>query len=153
MEISVNGKVHKITSSGDTPLAYVLRNEIGLTGTKIGCGAGHCGACMVHLNGNAVNSCDIPVSMSTEVDIVTIEGVAELSVHAQRIQKYFAKECAFQCGYCIPGIIMTLCALLKREPTFTVSQITQQLSERNLCRCGSHYRIVKAISGYLTDGK
>jgi nicotinate dehydrogenase subunit A len=138
----VNGTAHDITAAPDTPLLYVLRNDLGLTGPKFGCGLGQCGACMVHVDGDAVRSCTTPLSAAARGPITTIEGLGTLE-KPHPVQQAFIDEQAAQCGYCINGMIMATAALLARTKTPSKTQIRSTLNG-NLCRCGTHMRILRA---------
>src|SRR5947207_11361771 len=139
----VNGTPHDITAAADTPLLYVLRNELGLTGPKFGCGLGQCGACMVHIDGTAVRSCTTPVSVAARGAITTIEGLGTPD-KPHPVQKAFIDEQAAQCAYCINGMIMASAALIARNAHPTRLQIRSTLNA-NLCRCGTHMRIMRAV--------
>jgi len=142
--LKVNGAVRTVTVEADTPLLYILRNDLELNGAKFGCGLAQCGACTVVVNGAAVRSCVTAVSAVVNKNITTIEGLGTIAKpHA--LQKAFIEEQAAQCGYCINGMIMTAKALLDRNPKPTQAQIKQALAG-NLCRCGTHNRIVRAIA-------
>ena len=141
--LRVNGGTHVVQAERSVPLVYVLRNHLGLKGTRFGCGTGHCGACTVLYDGNAVQSCDTPLWAAEGHEITTVEGLGS----AQRphpLQRAFLDEQAAQCGYCIDGIIMSAAALLARNARPTRDQITEALG-RHLCRCGTHVRILRAI--------
>jgi nicotinate dehydrogenase subunit A len=141
-EITVNGRRHSVEAPPDTPLLYVLRNELNLNGPKFGCGLAQCGACTVHLGDRAIRSCTTPVS-SVRAPITTVEGLGTLDKpHA--LQKAFIAEQAAQCGYCINGMVMTAAALLKTTPRPTEAQMRNALNG-NLCRCGTHLRILRAV--------
>jgi isoquinoline 1-oxidoreductase subunit alpha len=140
--LRVNGSERKVTVSPDTPLLWVLRDTLQLTGTKFGCGAGLCGACTVHVDGAALRSCSTPVSQVTGKSITTIEGLSTNGQHALQ-QAWIAEEVP-QCGYCQVGQIMAAAALLAKNPQPTDDQITEGMSG-NLCRCGTYDRIRKAI--------
>jgi len=143
-ELSVNGfTVSVAVDDPDTPLLYVLRNELGLHGPRFGCGLGQCGACTVHIDGNAVRSCITPLSSVTNSKIVTLEGLGT-DEHPHPVQQAFIDEQAVQCGYCINGMIMQSAALLKQNPKPTEQQIKAELAN-NLCRCGTHLRIMRAV--------
>ena len=144
VELSVNGStVSVVVDDPDTPLLYVLRNELGLHGPRFGCGLGQCGACTVHIDGNAVRSCITPLSSITDGKVVTLEGLGtDERPHA--VQQAFIDEQAVQCGYCINGMIMQSAALLAHNPKPTEQQIKTELTN-NLCRCGTHLRIVRAV--------
>jgi aerobic-type carbon monoxide dehydrogenase small subunit (CoxS/CutS family) len=141
--LEVNGKRYPIHSDPDTPLLYVLREELGLTGTKYGCGEGQCGACTVLIAGVARRSCQIPVSAAAAKPIITIEGL-ELDGQLHPVQQAFLDADAFQCAYCTSGMIMSGVALLKQNPNPGAPEIAQSL-QGNICRCGTHARIVDAI--------
>jgi len=141
--INVNGTPRAVEADSETPLLYVLRNDLKLKGARYGCGAGQCGACMVIVDGRPVQSCDIPVSAVAGKSITTIEGIGrEGGLHP--LQQAFIQEQAAQCGYCIAGIIMAAKALLDANPRPSDEEIKTALA-RNLCRCGTHQRILRAI--------
>ena len=140
--IKVNGQQHEVSSDSDTPLLYVLRDELGLHGPKFGCGLAQCGACTVHYAGEATRSCVLPVG-TVEEEVTTVEGLGS-PAKPHPLQEAFISEQAVQCGYCINGMIMTAAALLKKVPKPTESQIREAL-DNNLCRCGTHMRIIKAV--------
>lgn len=141
--ITVNGTPHEIPADPETPLLYVLRNDLKLKGTRFGCGTGLCGACMVIIDGKAVQSCDVTVSAVAGKTITTIEGLGSVE-HPHPLQRAFIAEQAAQCGYCASGIIMSAKALLDANPKAGDAEIRKAL-EGNLCRCGTHHRIVRAI--------
>lgn len=141
--INVNGAPHAVDADGETPLLYVLRNDLKLKGARFGCGAGQCGACTVIVDGKAVQSCDVPVSAVVGKAITTIEGIGR-DGRLHPLQQAFIEEQAAQCGYCASGIIMTAKALLDANPRPTDAEIRAALT-RNLCRCGTHLRILRAI--------
>jgi isoquinoline 1-oxidoreductase alpha subunit len=140
ISLKVNGKVHKVEVSDDTPLLWVLRENLKLTGTKYGCGIGECGACTVHVDGKAVRSCSITVSEVKGKKITTIEGLPE----SHPVKKAWIKEEVVQCGYCQPGIIMQVAALLAEEPTPDPDQVIGKMDDV-ICRCGTYPRIKKGI--------
>jgi len=140
--LRVNGSEKKVSLSPETPLLWVLRDTLELTGTKFGCGAGLCGACTVHADGNAIRSCSTPVSQVAGKNITTIEGLSQKGLHLLQ-QAWIAEEVP-QCGYCQTGQIMSAAALLAKTPHPTDDQITQAMNG-NLCRCGTYERIRKAI--------
>ena len=143
LTITVNGKPHRVEAAPDTPLLYVLRNELGLNGPQFGCGSESCGACTVLLGSNVVKSCKLPVSEAAGGAITTLEGLsAEGELHP--VQRAFVEEQAAQCGYCTNGMIMATAALLARNPHPTDRQIREAL-DGNLCRCGAHQRILRAV--------
>ena len=143
MEINVNGRMLPLSNvSADTPLLYILRNDLGLNGPKYGCGLGECGACTVLIDGVAARSCSIPVSSVQGKAITTLEGLGdEGKLHP--VQQGFIDEQAAQCGYCANGMIMTLVALFERNPQASEDQIKNELAY-NLCRCGTHLEILRA---------
>jgi nicotinate dehydrogenase subunit A len=141
--LNVNGQPREATAESDTPLLYVLRNDLELTAAKFGCGLGQCGACVVLVDGQPARSCVTPVASVGEKPIATLEGLGSReSPHP--LQKAFIDEQAMQCGYCINGMILSAKALLDRNPRADAAAIRAAL-EGNLCRCGSHNRIVRAI--------
>ena len=139
----VNGAQHNVQAEADTPLLYILRNDLKLKGPKFGCGQGYCGACMVLLDGHAVNACDTPLWAAAEKQVTTVEGLGTRESPSP-LQHAFIAEQAVQCGYCISGCLMSAAALLKRNAHPTENEIKAALA-RNLCRCGTHARIIKAI--------
>ncbi len=139
----VNGKRHAIQAAGDTPLLYVLRNELGLTGPQYGCGEETCGACMVLIGAEARLSCKLPVSSAGRSRITTLEGLVEEGEY-HPVQQAFLEEQASQCGYCLNGMIIRTAALLWKTPHPSDLQIRQAL-DGNLCRCGSQPRILRAV--------
>jgi nicotinate dehydrogenase subunit A len=141
--LSINGKAQQLDVEPDTPLLYVLRDDLELHGAKFGCGLSQCGACTVIVEGQAVRSCSIAVSKVAGKKITTLEGLGS-SAKPHPIQKAFIDEGAAQCGYCINGMIMTSKALLDRTPNPSEKQIRQALAG-NLCRCGTHPRIIRAV--------
>jgi len=140
--LSVNGKTYKVEADPKMPLLWVIRDLVGLQGTKYGCGVAQCGACTVHLNGNPVRSCSIPVATAAKQTITTIEGLSNDNTHA--VQKAWLEEQVPQCGYCQSGQIMAAAALLKRNPNPTDQDIDAAMMG-NICRCGTYPRIRKAI--------
>jgi aerobic-type carbon monoxide dehydrogenase small subunit (CoxS/CutS family) len=143
VKLTVNGTVHEVEVSPETPLLWVLRENLGLTGTKFGCGIAQCGACTVHLNGEAIRSCVLPVSAAAGGNIKTIEGVAgEDGLHP--VQRAWIAEQVPQCGYCQSGQIMSALALLDKNPAPTDDDIDQAMSG-NVCRCGMYQRVKRAI--------
>jgi isoquinoline 1-oxidoreductase alpha subunit len=142
MTLVVNGREQAVDVSPDTPLLWVLRDSLGLTGTKYGCGQGLCGACTVHLDGQAVRSCTLPVSQVAGREITTIEGLSASGDHP--LQQAWLAENVSQCGYCQPGQIMAAAALLAENPNPTDADIDASMSH-NLCRCGTYQRIRRAI--------
>jgi aerobic-type carbon monoxide dehydrogenase small subunit (CoxS/CutS family) len=143
IELEVNGKRYSVDYSPDTPLLYVLRDELGLTGTKYGCGEGMCGSCTVLLGGVARRSCQIPVSAAAGKSITTIEGL-EKNGALHPVQEAFVEEGAFQCAYCTSGMIMSSVSLLQSNRNPSEEQIVQSM-QGNICRCGTYPRIIEAI--------
>jgi nicotinate dehydrogenase subunit A len=141
--LDVNGRMRSVKAEPDTPLLYVLRNELDLKGPRFGCGLGQCGACTVIIDGTAIRSCITPVSTVHEKAVTTLEGLGS-SRRPHRIQQAFIDAQAAQCGYCINGMIMTAKAFLDRNPHPTEDDVRRALA-RNLCRCGTHPRIVDAV--------
>lgn len=139
----VNGKSHTVEAEPDTPLLYVLRNELGLMGPQFGCGEEICGVCMVLIGDKAKPSCKLPVSKVGQARITTLEGLIEEG-ELHPVQRAFIEEQASQCGYCINGMIITTSALLWKTPHPSDVQIREAL-DGNLCRCGSHLRIIRAV--------
>jgi aerobic-type carbon monoxide dehydrogenase small subunit (CoxS/CutS family) len=149
----LNGKPVRLTVDGERPLLWVLRTELGLTGTKFGCGEGHCGSCTVLLDGVAVRSCLRQVKDVKGKEVVTIEGL-EQDGKLHPLQKAFMDHDGLQCGFCTPGMILTAFGLLAKNPKPTREQIVRGM-EQNLCRCGAHTRIIDAIeaaAGELKGG-
>jgi nicotinate dehydrogenase subunit A len=143
MSLKVNGKTQVVDVDPETPLLYVLRNDLQLNGPKFGCGLAQCGACTVIMNGNAIRSCVTLVSAVQNQPVTTLEGLGSTK-KMHKIQQAFVDEQALQCGYCINGMIMTSKALLDKNPKPTDSQIKEALAG-NLCRCGTHTRILRAV--------
>jgi len=143
-ELHVNGDA-KTVEVGDAnePLLYVLRDTLGLTGAKYGCGLGQCGTCTVHIDGEPVRSCQVPVSRATDRRITTIEGLGTAD-RPHPLQTAFIAEQAAQCGFCIPGMVMTGAALLAKKPNATLQEAKDALAG-NLCRCGTHHRVLRAV--------
>jgi len=141
--INVNGADHSVDAAPDTPLLYVLRDDLALNGAKFGCGLGQCGACTVQVDGQAAYSCLLPVAAAQGRRIRTVEGLGTAQ-NPGVLQKAFETEQAAQCGYCIAGMIMRAQALLDANPRPTEAQIRAHM-QPNLCRCGTHMRILRAI--------
>ena len=139
--LKVNGKVHQLDVEPETPLLWVLRDAIGLTGTKFGCGVAVCGACSVHLGGVPMRSCITPISVVGDNEVVTIEGLGEARLH--RVQQAWIDHQVPQCGYCQTGMIMAVSGLLQRTPNPSDEEINESIT--NICRCGAYPRIRKAI--------
>lgn len=142
IKLTVNSKEHNIDVASDTPLLWVLRDTLGLTGTKFGCGIAQCGACTVLINEDAVRSCSLPVSQAEGKKITTIEGLSSDRSHP--VQKAWIEEDVPQCGYCQSGMIMSAVALLAKNPKPKEEEIIQALNG-NICRCGTYSRVRKAI--------
>ena len=138
MKFTLNGKPVEASSNGNAPLLYVLRNDFGLVGTRFGCGSGQCGACFVLIDGKPMASCDLPVSFVENKSVTTVEGLNH------RVQKALVAEQAAQCGYCMSGIIVSAAALLARNSSPSEKEVKEAL-DKNLCRCGSHNRVVRAV--------
>ena len=138
MKLSVNDRIFDVTADPDTPLLYVLRNDLGLVGSRFGCGGGQCGACYVLVDGKPMASCDLPVWSIENKKIVTVEGLDG------RVQRALLAEQAAQCGYCISGIAISASSLISQNKNPTETEIREAL-EKHLCRCGSHGRVIRAI--------
>ena len=145
ISLSVNGQTVTVEAEADTPLLWILREELGLTGTKFGCGMALCGACTVHLDGQAVRSCSTPIAEAAGKRVTTIEGIGASSV-GKVVQQAWLKQDVPQCGYCQSGQIMSACALLDSNKAPTEAQINEAMSG-NLCRCGTYNQIKAAIQG------
>lgn len=140
--LNVNGKIHDVNVDPGTDLLWVLRDHIGLTGTKYGCGIKRCGACMVHVDGAAVRSCSVPLSEVTGKQITTIEGLAQNGA-LHKVQKAWLEHQVPQCGYCQCGMIMAVAALLHEKPKPTDADINRHIT--NICRCGTYQQVREAI--------
>ena len=140
--LNVNGKPYEVEVEPETPLLWVIREQIGLTGTKYGCGVGRCGACTVHVDGHPVHSCELPVAEAVGARITTIEGLASGSV-LHKVQRAWLENDVPQCGYCQSGMIMAVAALLRRKPKPTDSDIDAAIT--NICRCGTFQQVREAI--------
>ena len=138
--LTVNGDAVKVDVSERTPLLFVLRNDLGLKGAKLGCGRGNCGACTVIVNGRPNNACNTPMWDLDGAAIETVEGTGE-----DALLRAFLDRQAAQCGYCIPGILMGVRALLREDPDISEASLIAYLTERHICRCGTHSRILSAI--------
>src|SRR5262249_46741865 len=143
VSLKVNGAVHSVAAEPDTPLLYVLRNDLGLNAAKFGCGLGQCGACTVLVGGAPMRSCITPIGALGQLEVTTLEGLGTLE-QPHPLQAAFTAEQAAQCGYCIPGMIMLAKALLDRTQQPDEAEVRLGLAG-NLCRCGTHNRIVRAI--------
>lgn len=146
--LKVNGKTRSVEADADTPLLYVLRDNLELNGPKFGCGLGQCGACTVHMNGEAVRSCTMPVSAVKGAAITTLEGLGT-TAKPHPLQTAFIAEQAVQCGYCVNGMIMSAASLLNKNKSPSEAQIKDALAG-NLCRCGTHQRIAAAVKRAAT---
>lgn len=143
ISFSLNGKKTAILTDPNQTLVWVLRNQLGLTGTKYGCGNGFCGACTVLINKEAIRSCITPITDVAGKEVITIEGLAR-NGKLSPVQKAFVDHEALQCGFCTPGMIMTATAMVMKNPSLTRQEIIDGLEE-NLCRCGTHGRILDAV--------
>jgi nicotinate dehydrogenase subunit A len=143
MNITVNGTARSVDAKPDTPLLYVLRNDLGLVGSRFGCGTGQCGACFVLVDGRPTASCDLPVSFVVDKRVTTVEGLGE-NGELHPVQKALIEEQAAQCGYCMSGIAVAAAALLATNRRPTEQQVREGL-DKHLCRCGSHNRVVRAV--------
>jgi nicotinate dehydrogenase subunit A len=141
--LRVNGRAGTVTCRGDTPLLYLLRNDLGLPGSRFGCGLGQCGACVVLVDGRPTASCDLPVQAVADAEITTVEGLSDDPV-MQSLQGAFLDGQAAQCGYCMSGILVTSCALLRTDPAPDHAGVTTAL-DGHLCRCGSQGRVLRAV--------
>ncbi len=148
--LKVNGRNHDVAVPDDVPLLYVLRNDLKLNGAKYGCGLAQCGACTVIIDGRAVRSCVTPVGSVAGADIVTIEGLGSAD-KPSKLQQAFIDEQAAQCGYCSAGMVMSAKALLDAKPKPTEGEIRIAL-DGNLCRCGIHQRVVRAVQRASQEG-
>lgn len=144
LRLSVNGQLYTVETDPDTPLLYVLRNQLQKNGPKYGCGFGQCGSCMVLLEGQAVMSCLLPVSAVAEKPIITIDGLTAADGSLHPVQQAFLDEQAAQCGYCTNGMIMATVSLLNRNSEAGEQEIRQAL-QVNLCRCGTQSRVLRAV--------
>ena len=149
ISLTVNGTRRSVQAGPDTPLLWVLRDTLGLTGTKFGCGKALCGACTVHLDGDAIRSCVTPISSVEGKSVTTIEGLSPDNSHP--VQRAWIEEDVPQCGYCQPGQIMAAAALLRHTPHPTDDEINSAMSG-NLCRCGTYQRIRSAIHRAASEG-
>lgn len=140
-ELSINGETRAVEADEDTPLLWVLRDHLGLTGTKFGCGIGQCGACTVHVDGSATRSCLLPLQAAVGLKISTIEGLSRKSDHP--LQQAWLQQNVAQCGYCQAGMLMAAASLLREHPQPTDEQIDAAMT--NICRCGTYSRVRGAI--------
>mgnify|MGYP003351800126 CR=1 FL=1 len=141
--LTVNGVQHTVHADGETPLLYVLRNDLALKGARYGCGLGQCGACTVVIDGKAVPSCNVPLNAAAGKNVVTIEGIGD-EAHPHPVQRALIDEQAAQCGYCMSGIVMSAYALFERNSRPDERELRAALNG-NLCRCGSHARVLRAL--------
>jgi isoquinoline 1-oxidoreductase subunit alpha len=148
VELNVNGSPREVDVEADTPLLWVIRDELGLTGTKFGCGIGACGACTVHVNGKPMRSCIVPVSAMANASITTIEGIGARGLTA--VQAAWIEHQVPQCGYCQSGMIMAVSALLAENPKPSEDEL--QAAITNICRCGTYPRIRAAVRSLAGDG-
>ena len=149
IEITVNGQQHQLDIEPEMPLLWALRNELGLTGTKFGCGIAACGACTVHINGQAVRSCMTPVSAAQNMNVTTIEGLAHNAAALTDVQQAWISHQVPQCGYCQSGMIMAVSALLDSNPQADENTIAESLS--NVCRCCTYPRVSKAVRDLIAQ--
>jgi nicotinate dehydrogenase subunit A len=149
--LHVNDEDRRVRCARDTPLLYVLRNDLGLKGPRFGCGLGQCGACMVLLDGHATPSCDYPVWAAEKHTIVTVEGLTDDGAPGP-MQRAFLAEQAAQCGFCMSGILVAATALLRENPDPDEDDVRAAL-DRNLCRCGSHTRVIRAVRRAAVSGE
>jgi nicotinate dehydrogenase subunit A len=149
VSLKVNGASHSVPAEPDTPLLYVLRNDLALNGAKFGCGLAQCGACTVLVDGSPVRSCITPLAAIGPGEVTTIEGLGSVD-RPHPLQRAFIEEQAAQCGYCINGMIMSAKQLLDRKPRPTGDDVRQALAG-NLCRCGTHGRIIRAVLRAATE--
>jgi isoquinoline 1-oxidoreductase subunit alpha len=148
IQLNVNGQPHEIDVEADAPLLWVIRDELGLTGTKFGCGIGACGACTVQVNGEAMRSCTVPVAAVANAQITTIEGIGAQGLTV--LQAAWIEHQVPQCGYCQSGMIMAISALLAGNPAPTEAEL--ELAITNICRCGTYPRIRAAVASLAAHG-
>jgi carbon-monoxide dehydrogenase small subunit len=151
VQFKLNGKHTEVTVDSDRLLLWVLRTDLGLTGTKYGCGISYCGSCTVLVNDEAIRSCQTTVKEIANKEVITIEGLAH-NEKLHPLQKAFEKHDALQCGYCTPGMILTAYSFLRKNPNPSTSEIIEGMND-NLCRCGAHNRIVQAIHAAAEEMK
>jgi isoquinoline 1-oxidoreductase alpha subunit len=144
LKLRINGQTHEIDASPKMPLLWVLREKLGMTGTKFGCGAAQCGACTVHLDGEAARSCVTQLARAVGKEITTIEGLAAKTPIGKRLQQAWIEEQVPQCGYCQSGQLMSAAVLLRKRPKPSDAEISQAMAG-NICRCGTYSRIRRAI--------
>jgi isoquinoline 1-oxidoreductase alpha subunit len=143
VNLSINGKGYELDVEGNTPLLWAIRENVGLTGTKYGCGIAQCGACTVHIDGVAMRSCGVTVDEATGKEITTIEGLQVADGHLHKVQRAWIENDVPQCGYCQSGMIMAVTALLKEKPNPTDEDINEAIT--NICRCGTFQQVREAI--------
>ena len=148
VQLTINGKSHEVDVEPDTPLLWVIRDAVGLTGTKYGCGIAQCGACTVHVDGIATRSCSVPVSAAAGKQITTIEGLAQGGT-LHKVQKAWLEHDVPQCGYCQSGMIMAVAALLKDKPKPSDADIDQAIT--NICRCGTYQQVRAGIQAAVAS--
>ena len=154
IRIEVNGKTREIEAGDNATLLHVLRNDLGLTATRFGCGTGQCGACHVLIDGHAVAACDTPLWAAAGKRVTTVEGLGS-EAHPHPLQTAMLDEQAAQCGYCLSGVMISAAALLERNPAPDEAAVREAL-DRNLCRCGAHNRMVRAVmraAAQMNSGK
>lgn len=149
MQITVNGAQHEVTGDPAMPLLWALREQLGLTGTKFGCGVGYCRACTVQIDGVAIQSCQVPLSRAEGKSITTIEGLGAEKLHP--IQEAWIAHSVPQCGYCQSGVLMALSALAAAEPDFTVDRAVETIN--NICRCGTYPQMKRALADAIDQMK
>ena len=152
IRMNVNQQIHEVCADAQTPLLYVLRNDLKLKGTKFGCGLGQCGACNVLIDGRVTQSCNTPLWDCENKEILTIESFASPEGEFNSLQKAFEEEQAIQCGYCVSGVLISAQALLNKKPNPSDDEIFTAL-DGNLCRCGTHIRFIRAIKKVIAQGK
>ena len=150
VRLHVNGREHDVVAAENTPLLYVLRNQLGLKAAHFGCGTGECGACRVLIDGRAMAACDTPLWAAVGKRITTLEGLGD-AAHPHPVQTALIAEQAGQCGYCLSGIIVSAAALLEQQPDPSEAEVRAAL-DQHLCRCGSHNRIVRAVLRAAREG-
>ncbi|MEI7530948.1 MAG: 2Fe-2S iron-sulfur cluster-binding protein [Betaproteobacteria bacterium] len=146
--LTLNGLLKQVNAPSNTPLLYVLRNDLDHKGTRFGCGSGNCGACTAIVDGHAVQTCDVPLWSAENKEIITAEGLSQDPI-GKLLQDEFIAEQAAQCGYCINGILMSVTALLKKTSQPSHEELYETLN-RHLCRCGTHVRIIRAVNNAIT---
>jgi nicotinate dehydrogenase subunit A len=150
MKLTVNGRETEVQAGPDTPLLYVLRNDLGLVGSRFGCGSGQCGACFVLVDGRPMASCDLPISFLENKAVTTVEGLGK-DGELHPVQKALIAEQAAQCAYCMSGIAVSAAALLARNASPSEDEIREAL-DKHLCRCGSHNRVLRAVRRAAAEG-